>query len=307
MKKISFLSVLMALVMPAFAEENIAPVNDTAVAEDKTLSPEKYATQFEEPKFEQKSSNPEIRFPHGMQLGLGVSGLSGLNGFIGYNNKNFDSFWAKRFGIRFDLASMSPIKSKLNKRINNYIGDEGFDIGDLSVNNFAIDAKHFGALVDFYPFGNTWFLGGLRISGGYMFGNFDAKANIYSKKVNGVVEFELDGRKYQYDTGDMKGTAKLNWKYSGPYLGTGFDLGLFYGFKLYFDAGVVFTGEAAKIKLDVPKDNLKDITNGVPQNITGAVENRFEEAKTNATKEAQDKLDDYPYYPVVKLGFMYRF
>ena len=54
-------------------------------------------------------------------------------------------------------------------------------------------------------------------------------------------------------------------------------------------------------------DKLKDITNGAPQEITGAVATQFEEAKAKAIKEAQDELDKVNYYPIVKLGFMYRF
>ena len=39
----------------------------------------------------QESSNPDIKFPRGMQLGIGISATGGLDGFVGYNNKKFDS------------------------------------------------------------------------------------------------------------------------------------------------------------------------------------------------------------------------
>lgn len=263
-----------------------------------------------EQKFEPKSaSNPNARFPNGLQFGLGVSPTSGLNAFVGYNNKKFDSFWWKRFGVRFDFATYSPIKNTLNRKINNAIGDEGIEIDDnLKVNNVAINAKHIGALVDFYPFGDTWFLGGLRVSGGYMTGNLDMNADIVGTKKIGEIEFELGGRKYKYDGNEMRGKASVNWKYSGPYLGTGFDLGIFRGFKLFLDAGVVFTDNNAKVDLDVPLDGLKDITsNPVGDTISGAIKTEYDKAKTKALKEAQDELDKVNYYPLVKLGFMYRF
>jgi len=255
------------------------------------------------------ASNPKARFPYGLQLGAGVSPTSGLNAFIGYNNKNLDSFWWKRFGVRLDFATYSPIKNRLNRSINNTIGDDGIKIDDnLKVNNVNINAKHVGALIDFYPFGNTWFLGGLRVSGGYMTGNIDLNADIVGTKKLGEIEFELGGRKYRYDEDTMRGKSNVNWKYSGPYLGTGFDLGIYRGLKLYFDAGVVFSGNNARVNLDVPvTSDLKDITNGAPQEITGAIATQFEEAKAKAIKEAQDELDKVDYYPIVKLGFMYRF
>lgn len=322
MKNVSFLSVLAILTVPAFAQETkIQTVSDTVdvVEQNESVVAEQYAQQFEQPKMntEQKSSNPKIRFPHGLQLGVGVSPSSGLNGFVGYNNKNFESFWWKRFGFRFDFASYSPIKSRLNKKINSYVGDEGIEIDDnLKVNNARIDAKHMGAIIDFYPFGDTWFLGGLRVSGGYMKGDLELKADIHGTKKIGNIEFELGGRKYSYDGNEMKGTAQVNWKYSGPYVGTGFDLGIFRGFKLFLDAGVVFADNHAKVDLDVPLDDLKDIT--VPGDVISIVENstnpivqnaynQYIKAKQDALSDAQKELDKVDYYPIVKLGFMYRF
>ena len=267
---------------------------------------------FEEPKYEEPS-NPKIRFPHGMQFGVGISPTSGLNGFIGYNNKNFDSFWAKRFGIRFDFATMSPIKSKLNKRINKAIGDEGVEIEDaLTIDNFKLDAKHYGAMIDFYPFGDTWFLGGWRVSGGYFTGKLDLDADLHGTQKVGKIEFELDGKKFTYDGDEMHGKATIDWKYKGPYAGTGFDLGLFWGFKIYFDAGVVFTDRTAKIDLDIPLDGLRNefgtlIEKDSADATIQAAYAEFETAKDKALADARKEIKDYPYYPIVKLGFMYRF
>ena len=274
--------------------------------EEQPIEPQKTEVQKFEPK---TTSNPKARFPHGLQLGAGVSATSGLNAFVGYNNKNFDSFWWKRFGVRIDFATYSPVKNSLNRGVNDIVDDKGIKVDDgLKINNVDINAKHIGALVDFYPFGDTWFLGGLRVSGGYMSGNIDVGADIFGTKESGGIEFELGDRKYRYDGNEMHGKSSLNWKYKGPYLGAGFDLGLFAGFKLYLDAGVVFTDNNAKINLDVPiTSDLKDITSGTPQEITGEYKAKFEEAKAKTTQEAQDELDKLDYYPIVKLGFMYRF
>ena len=273
---------------------------------EQQVEPQQIEKQKIEPK---KFTNPDIQFPHGLQFGIGVSPTSGLNAFVGYNNKNFDSFWWKRLGFRLDFATYSPIKSTLNQRVNNSIGDDGIKIDDnLKVNNVDINAKHIAALIDFYPFGDTWFLGGLRVSGGYMTGDLDLNADIRGTKKLNEIEFELGGRKYKYDGSEMRGKSNVNWKYSGPYLGAGFDLGIFRGLKLYFDAGVVFADNHAKINLDVPiTSDLKDITSGVPQAISGAIETKFEEAKAKAIADAQNELNKVDYYPIVKLGLMYRF
>ncbi len=252
------------------------------------------------------------KFPTGLQFGVGASATSGLNGFVGYANKNFDNFWAKRFGVRFDFASTSPIKSAVNSAVSDITGD-GIDIGDnISVKNGALSARHFGALVDFYPFGNTWFAGGWRLSTGYMTGKTNLTADITGNAQglpDAAFEFDLDGISYRYNGNEVTGHANINWKYSGPYLGTGFDLGLFWGIKIYMDAGVVFTSKTAAAGLDVPLNDQLEYWNGTTwQNVeaSGKIA-EFENAKAAALSEAQDELDKIKYYPIVKLGFMYRF
>ena len=309
MKKISVISILSILMLPSWAEEATTPATETN--ESDVVA--QYENQFEQPKYEttEKYSNPEIKFPRGVQLGLGVSPTSGLNMFVGYNNKKFESFWWKRFGLRLDFATYAPIKSRLDDKINDSIGKEGIEIDkNLKIGDVGLDGKHFGALVDFYPFGDTWFLGGWRISGGYMTGNLDLKAKITGKVNGDRIEFEIGDRKYMYEGKEMFGKAKINWKYSGPYLGTGFDLGILYGFKLYVDAGLVFVDDHAKAKLDVPVNaQLKDITDNpmVPEDMTETLKDKLEVEKAKAVADAQKELDKVDYYPLVKIGFMYRF
>ena len=183
------------------------------------------------------------------------------------------------------------------------MGDEGFEIDDnLNVDNLSLSAKHFGLLVDFYPFGNTWFAGGLRLSGGYVTGKLDLSADIHGKAEVGKIEFELGGNKYYYEGNVMHGKAKLDWKYKGPYLGTGFDLGIYAGFKMYLDAGVVFVDKNATIDLDVPLDGLKNVASG-----TDVIQSELDKAKAKALDDAQKELNKIDWYPLVKIGFMYRF
>ena len=266
------------------------------------------------------SSNPDIKFPRGMQLGLGVSATSGLNGFVGYNNKKFDSFWWKRLGIRLDFASTKPMRSVIDKMVDKYMGD-GIKIGDnLTITDGEIESRHMAALIDFYPFGDTWFLGGWRLTGGYMFGKFgieamltgndDALAQYAGKR------FQLGNHIWEYTGGDVHGTAKADWNIKGPYAGTGFDIGLFSGFKIFMDMGVVFTNKAAELSLDIPYESapLKYSSDGgntwtdmsVPSEYADVV-NTLRGDIDDTIADAQKELDKYKFFPVIKMGFMYRF
>lgn len=284
MKKISILALLSVFAIPAYAtDSNVAP------------------TQHQE------TAQTEHGFLHGVQVGVGLSATSGLNGFVGYANKDFDSFWAKRLGLRFDFATTKPIKSLINDGIDSVLGDDGIDLGDsLTINKGKADAHHYAAMVDFYPFGDAWLLGGWRISGGYYMGEMNMVADIAGTVdgSTGYYEFELNGNKYAYVGNSVHGTAQLDWEYRGPYLGTGFDLGLFGGVKIYLDAGVVFTNKAAQLSLDVPTENL--------QQWDGSAWVAFDDVDletviSETLSDAQSELDDFKFYPVVKMGFMYRF
>lgn len=298
MKKILCSAVAAMMIVPAtYAAEITTPetitenTSDTAIAE--------------------KTSREWL---HGVQVGLGTSATSGLNGFVGYANKDFDSFWLKRFGFRVDFASTRPVKSAINSAVDSAMGSSGIDIGDnLTINDGEIKAHHVAALVDFYPFGNTWFWGGLRLTGGYYTGKLDVDANL-SGKIDGLpsdaFEFKLMDNLYRYTGNSVHGTARADWKYSGPYLGTGFDLGLFAGFKIYMDAGVVFTSKTAQLNLDVPFAGLEyyDTAASTWKPVSSSAEQaEVDRVKAEALADAQSELDDIKFYPMIKLGFMYRF
>lgn len=246
--------------------------------------------------------------PTGAEIGLGLSATTGVNGFIGYANKNAESFWWKRIGVRADFASTKPIKSTINSLIDKQMGD-GIELGDyMTITDGTIESKHFAALIDIYPFGNTWFLGGWRLTGGYVFGNMKIRADLtgeVDELPSDEVQFQLGDTYYRYSGNTLNGTANAKWDFHGPYAGTGFDIGIFRGFKIFLDAGVVFTSKAAELSLDVPTDNLQQSSDGttwVAVNVS-----QLEDAKKDAIADAQEELDKYKFFPMVKLGFMYRF
>lgn len=317
MKKLSIIVLLSIIALPGFAANDLSDAPKSDVATEQKLTDAEKIKLKQEFKDEIKSElkqeyadskhSEKIAFPHGVQIGAGISATGGLNGFIGYANKEFDSFWAKRFGVRFDFATTKPIKYLIDDGIDAVMGDDGIDIGDnLTITDGKLDASHFAALVDFYPFGDSWLLGGWRITGGYAFGDMDMSANIAGTfdGPSDRYEFELSGQKYAYTGNSVHGTADLDWKYRGPYLGTGFDIGLFAGLKIYVDAGVVFTNKSAQLSLDIPTDNL--------QQYNGTTWESVDIPELNAVidetlSDAQSELDDLKFYPMVKLGFMYRF
>lgn len=290
MKKLSMIALMLAVIVPTIA------MSDDNVSVDKAIA-EQYERNFE---------NPKAKFPHGLQFGIGMSATSGLNAFVGYNNKDLNSFWAKRFGIRFDFATYSPIKSTFNRELNNIIGDDGYKMSDtIKLNDFNIDGHHYGAIVDFYPFGDTWFFGGWRLSGGYMTGKLELSAAPYGEFKDGRIDFALDGWAFSYVGDKMLARGNVNWKYSGPYLGTGFDLGIFHGFKMFVDAGVVFANKTPDVELNVPLEGLFRRGNPV---VPGTQEyDVFKNAYDNALADARNEVKDFEYYPMVKVGFMYRF
>ena len=190
------------------------------------------------------------------------------------------------------------------------MGDEGIEVEDFNITNFNLKSHHVAALIDIYPFGDTWFLGGLRVTGGYFFGKTELTADIIGK-IDGApgeeLQFELDGVEYKYTGNDVKGKAKIAWDFKGPYAGAGFDLGITSGFKLFFDAGVVFTNKAAELGLDLNPDNLQVKDGGSWHAVSGSYLTEFNEHKASVLKDANDEFEDFKFYPVVKFGFMYRF
>lgn len=315
MNKISVLAISAIIAMPVFAEEvtHTTKSSVTEGIENIELYDEPIADNLGKDFSAKKESNPKVKFPRGMQIGAGVSATSGLNGFIGYANKDFESFWWKRLGVRFDFATTSPVKSAINSAVDSALGD-GVDIGDeLSINSGELAAKHMGLLVDFYPFGNTWFAGGWRLTGGYVKGSMKVSAGLtgeISSLPGEGFEFEFGDNIYRYAGNSLKGTAGLDWKYSGPYLGTGFDLGIFRGFKIYMDAGVVFTSKTASVGIDIPFDGLTvSHDNGKSwESINDAdYKDELERIKADTLADANDALNDIKFYPMIKLGFMYRF
>lgn len=243
-------------------------------------------------------------FPRGMSVGVGVSATSGLNIVAGYYNNNFENYWLRHFGARIDFATTDPLKSAIDSAIESYM-DDGIEVGDgVKLDEGQLDAWHGSFLLDFYPFAKMW-----RLSAGYFWGGADLSAAIFGEVATAPdarFYFYLAGDHYYYNGNDFSGTAKINWHYHGPYLGTGFDIGIFCGFELFVDAGVVFAARPAKLSLNIPHEQLyiynRDTATWSPVTIPA-----LDADVARATRDANRDLADFKFYPMLKLGFAYRF
>ena len=218
----------------------------------------------------------------GLEFGMGVplvTPLTGYNIFVGYVNKDASTILGRRFGVRADFTISTPLQlngtiSKGTDKADKIVYDIDANGKILGINlnqskftnkkttidfkkdddfipgsfdgisaSFSLKNQNFGLLIDFYPFADTWFLGGLRFSGGYYMGDLDLNANVdFNKDVDFSYRVKKGQKDYIYariPAGSHLG-VKYHWAYSGPYAGFGFDLGIWHGFKFFIDAGVVF-------------------------------------------------------------------
>ena len=246
----------------------------------------------------------QTSFPSGLAVGVGASMTSGLNLFAGYHNSFFDSYWARRLGVRADFATSDPLKSAIDSAIESYM-KEGRDVGDgVKIDEGKLDAWHGALFIDYYPFAGMW-----RMTGGYMWGGATLNSSVFGEIEQAPSQrfyFYLAGDHYYYNGNNFDGAATINWNYHGPYIGTGFDIDLFCGFALYIDAGVVFTNRPAKLSLDIPQSQLyiynEDAGVWGPVTIP-----QLDADIARAERDANRDLSDFKFYPMLKLGFLYRF
>ena len=242
-------------------------------------------------------------FPDGVYVGVGASALGGMNVLAGYRYMDKNS-WLGKFGARFDFADTGPLKSAIDSAIDHMMRD-GIDVGDgVKIDDGKLDSSHYAMLVDFYPFDSGW-----RITGGYLWGNMELDAAIKGVVANAPSQrfyFYINGDYYYYNGNRFNGGVAIDWDFYGPYLGTGFDIGLFCGFRMFMDFGVVLANRPAYLTLDIPHEQLYIYDKGSeawsPVNIP-----QLDTDVATAESDANHKLSDIRVYPMVKIGFLYRF
>ncbi len=248
-----------------------------------------------------------------LSAGVGASAASGLNGFIGFQKQDARSPILCRTRFRLDFASTKPIHSTYDSVVDSFIGDGGYQIDDIIIKDVDIVAKHMSWIFDYYPLRDSYRWCGLRFTLGYMKGLLKVDSDLTGVAAGapaGSFGFKLGNTYYYYTGNTIHGTSQIKWEYHGPYIGTGFDFGIFNGLNVYVDAGVVFTGRRARAKLNVPFKNLYQSTDGgiTWENvIDDGLESAVEAERQQALANVQRDLDKLHFLPVIKLGFMYQF
>ena len=254
-------------------------------------------------------SVPCWSFSSGLGTGVGASFPTGLNVFVGYTNPELESAWLRHLGVRFDFATTGPLKSAIDSIIDNAMSN-GQDIGDgIEITDGKLDAKHLSAVVDVYPFVDSSYFDGVRISGGYYFGDMHMDTSIKGQIAEISPDrfyFYLDGTHYYYNGNNFRGMTEIDWEYNGPYLGLGWDIKLGCGFYLYTDIGAVFTNRPPTLTINIPHQQLYTYNNttGVWEPFTIP---KLDSDVANAQRDANHKLADLRILPMVKVGFLYRF
>lgn len=229
------------------------------------------------------STNNAFADISGYQVGVGYDVFAGLNVNVGKRFKS-DNFFGNMFALRLDMSTSSVIG--------------GFELTAEDENRFKVKFEAFkvGALLDFYPFGDIWFLGNLRVSGGYYLGNYKIQEFIEG---NMNESFFFDNKNYVV-SGNGKLTTEYKNKMNGPYLGIGFDFALIAGLKLYLDAGLVFTENgsfSSGLSGDLTVNGQPVANNPDINGLLGALNNEID--------QTVGKLKNF--FPVVKAGLLYRF
>ena len=242
--------------------------------------------------------------PYGVSVGFGLSGTSGLNAVVAYHDELADNWWRRHFGFRIDVASTDPLKSAIDSLIEKYMRD-GRTVGDgVRIDNGTLDAWHASVMLDYHPFAGPW-----RVSGGYVWGGASLVSDIFGVVADAPASrfyFSLSGDHYFYDGNDFNGRANIDWNYHGPYIGTGIDIDIFCGFALYLDAGVVVTSGPARLDLDIPHQQLymydSETATWSPIKIPA-----LDRDIARAEQDANDDFSKIRLYPMLKMGFIYRF
>lgn len=301
--------------------ENIKSVNDSVLVKGENTTE---VVDVKDTPVETVKDYPTEKWYDGVSFGGGLGMLGGVNFQLGYRFPYNQSFIKNRLGFRMEYNTMTPIWSYAKR---NFLDDKLDSLSDgVKVNgmNLKVDpmlsSKSFGFNFDIYPFGKLWGLGNIRLSTGYYFGSFESGVNGTLKVTK---KEKIDGDIYVEPVAGNEPTlnlkASLKDKFTGPYLGTGFDLWLPFGFKFFVDAGVVF-GSGLEIDTDVTAKGQVKIT-GTRAGYTISETKDFSELEElkdidkkikkqgdEQIEKITEKIKGYEkLFPMLKLGIIYRF
>ena len=189
---------------------------------------------------------------------------------------------AGTLGLGGELTT--AITSDINARVGYNTMDFDFDgdIADIDY-DFELDFHSFSALVDWFVFN-----GPIRVTGGII--SMDHELHLEARGASGELE-EIGDSTYDWaDIGILSGTAEVDEV--APYFGIGFGRNIMdkskrWGF--YGDAGIAFTSSPS-------------VTLASTGSTPGLADDLAKESK-----DIEDDLEPFRYYPVLSVGLFIRF
>lgn len=151
--------------------------------------------------------------------------------------------------------------------------------------NGNVDLKNFALLGDYHPF-----MGSFRLTGGLVLN--DDSLSLSATPTAGQT-YTLNGQTYTASPGDHA-NASIGFNKVAPYVGIGFG-------SAAADAGLHFTSDFGLMYMGAPSASLS-ITTANPSAQSAA--NQY---AVSAQNQLNADLSSYKWYPVAKVGIVYRF
>jgi hypothetical protein len=190
-------------------------------------------------------------------------------------------------GVNASYQANDYLKFRLNANYLPYSTDRSIRDIDYKAD---FDSFTIGGLVDVHPFA-----GHFRLSAGLYYVNMDLDVK---GKLKSGTSVKIGDHKYNADDlGTWKGSAE--WKKVAPYVGLGFGSGdgSDSGFSFSADAGVLFFGKP-KVSLNPSSDAYSKVID----------EYGLRDDVNREKNNVKNKISNYlPVWPVISLGFTYRF
>lgn len=157
-----------------------------------------------------------------------------------------------------------------------------------------------GALLDLHPFGGVF-----RLTAGGLYNGFALKGNTKDAQ---TFEYETDD--FTYRSTDGRADAKIDFPKFAPYLGLGWGRPIKPdgNFWFSFDLGVMLQGS---LNADLNLTGTGTVTdNSNPANtrtVNFAEDEAVQADIANYERQLEDEAKSFKYYPVIGLGFGYKF
>ena len=197
-------------------------------------------------------------------------------------------FKAGTLGVGFDLST--PINEWMSLRFNanglNYSSDDDLGYNGLLKTDKTYELQTFGLLVDYH-------LAQLRLTTGVYINNNSIVDIVKPTATSGLY---IDGINYNSTT-ITQVDQTISFNTVSPYVGIGWGNNSYKeGWNMTFDVGLLYHSDP-QLELDLTLN----------QNITLAEADAIRSHANEEIKVQEKNLSDFPFYPVVMVGFSYSF